>query len=205
MIYPRTRVRRKRLIYSVPQRRIFRSLRHLMNMPNGTATIGSGQPMTYLITFPCYGSHMHGAPEGSVDRNHNHYGSPYAKPNPGLLAAELRLMSQPPYEMDEPRRQVVLEGIIYRCIRHNWSLLAAHIRRNHVHIVLESQEKPEFLMTQLKSGASRHLNDLGFDDPMRKRWARHGSTQRLYSHESVQRAISYVLKGQGEPMSTFRS
>lgn len=52
--------------------------------------------MTYLITFPCYGSHMHGADEGSVDRNHNRYGAPFAKSNARLLAAEVRLMDQPP-------------------------------------------------------------------------------------------------------------
>jgi hypothetical protein len=81
--------------------------------------------MTYLITFPCYGSHMHGADEGSVDRNHNRYGAPFAKSNARLLAAEVRLMDQPPYEMDEPRRQAVLEAIIDRCAREGWPLLGA--------------------------------------------------------------------------------
>ena len=70
---------------------------------------GAVKPVTYLITFPCYGSHMHGAPDGSVDRNHNRYGAPFAKPNPRLLAAQVRLMDQPPYEMDEPQRQAVLQ------------------------------------------------------------------------------------------------
>jgi len=27
--------------------------------------------VTYLITFACYGSHLHGDESGSVDRNHN--------------------------------------------------------------------------------------------------------------------------------------
>jgi hypothetical protein len=159
--------------------------------------------MTYFITFPCYGAHMHGAPEGSVDRNHNRYGAPLAKSNPGLMAAELRLMDQPPYQMDETRRQAVLAGIIDRCHRHDWSLLAVHVRANHVHIVIEGQEKPEFIMTQLKCAASRHLNNLGFDQPTRKRWARHGSTRRLLGRESIQGAIRYVLDGQGEAMSIF--
>lgn len=119
------------------------------------------------------------------------------------MAFELRLMDQPPYQMDEPRRQAVLEGIVDRCNRHDWSLLAAHVRSNHVHIILEGQDKPEFMMTELKCGSSRRLNDLGFDHPIRKRWARHGSTRRLLSHESVLGAISYVLEGQGEAMSTF--
>ena len=32
--------------------------------------------MTYLITFACYGAHLHGNETGSVDRHHNRYGSP---------------------------------------------------------------------------------------------------------------------------------
>jgi hypothetical protein len=160
--------------------------------------------MTYFITFPCYGTHMHGALEGSVDRNHNRYGAPFAQSNPRLMAAELHLMDQPPYQMDEPRRQAALAGIVDRCVRHHWNLLAAHVRANHAHIIVEGQEKPEFMMTQLKCAASRRLNDLGLDRPNRKRWARHGSTRHLFSRESIQRAIRYVLEGQGDAMSTFR-
>jgi hypothetical protein len=37
--------------------------------------------------------------------------------NPRLLAAELRLMDQLPYELDQPRREAALEGIIDRCAR----------------------------------------------------------------------------------------
>ena len=160
--------------------------------------------MTYLITFPCYGSHLHGA-EGSVDRNHNHYGAPFPQANPRLVAAELRLMNQPLYTMDEPRRQTVLEAITVRCKQSNWSLIAAHVRENHVHVVIQAQEKPEFVMTQLKSAASRRLNDRGFDDRTRKRWARHGSTRSLFGQDSVQSAIRYVLEGQGRPMTSFRA
>jgi hypothetical protein len=58
-------------------------------------------------------------------------------------------------------------------------------------------------MTQLKSAASRRVNILGFDHPLRKRWARHGSTRRLFNDESVRRAISYVVEEQGQPMAVF--
>ena len=80
--------------------------------------------------------------------------------------------------MDEPRRQAVLEGIAGRCTRHDWQLLAAHVRSNHVHAIVQAADAPEFLMTELKCGSSRRLNELGFDHPTRKRWARHGSTRR---------------------------
>jgi hypothetical protein len=35
---------------------------------------------------------MHGAAQGSVDRNHNGYGGPLAQPNPQRLLAELEQM-----------------------------------------------------------------------------------------------------------------
>jgi REP element-mobilizing transposase RayT len=161
--------------------------------------------MTYLITFSCYGSHTHGADEGSVDLNHNHYGAPLVQPNPRRLTAELNLMDQLPYQLNRPRRQAVLEAIVNRCTQSDWNLRAAHVRQNHVHIIVDSHQTPEFVMTQLKSAASRRLNHLGFDDRTRKRWSRHGSTRMLWGHESVQKAIRYVLNSQGDPMSTFPS
>jgi REP element-mobilizing transposase RayT len=160
--------------------------------------------MTYLITFSCYGAHMHGADEGSVDRSHNLYGAPPAKPNPRRHAAELRLMDQAPYELDQPRREAVLEALIHRCKREGWGLLAAHVRTNHVHIVIRAEYSPEYVMTQLKSAVSRRLNELGFDDKARKRWARHGSTRTLFNQASVNEAIRYVLERQGALMSTYR-
>jgi hypothetical protein len=102
--------------------------------------------VTYFITFACYGAHMHGAEEGSVDRSHNHYGAPLAKPNSRRHAAEVGLMDQAPYEMDEPRRHAVLEAVIHRCKRKEWPLLAAHVRTNHVHLIVQSENTPEFVM-----------------------------------------------------------
>jgi REP element-mobilizing transposase RayT len=74
---------------------------------------------------------------------------------------------------------------------------------NHVHAVVQSETSPERVMNDLKSFASRRLNELGFDDPNRKRWARHGSTRRLWKRESVFAAIIYVIEKQGEKMATY--
>ncbi len=82
---------------------------------------------------------MHGADEGSVDRSHNLYGAPLPKPSPRRHATELRLMDQAPYEMNEPRREAVLEALIHRCIQSDWGLLAAHVRTNHVHVIVPSE------------------------------------------------------------------
>jgi hypothetical protein len=72
-------------------------------------------------------------------------------------------------------------------------------------MVVQGEQSSEFIMAQLRSAASRRLNDVGFEDRTRKRWARHGSTRTLFDGEAVENAIRYVIEGQGEIMSTFRS
>jgi REP element-mobilizing transposase RayT len=114
-------------------------------------------------------------------------------------------MEQRAYQLDDPRRQSVLEAILERSRDRGWQVLAAHVRSNHVHAVVEGDDEPELMMTQLKSAASRRLNELGLDDSTTKRWARHGSTRRLWDRDSVLNAIGYVIDGQGEPMSTFEA
>jgi REP element-mobilizing transposase RayT len=116
---------------------------------------------------------------------------------------ERQIMDQPPYGLDTTRREIVADSMLERCTERHWRLLAAHVRTNHVHIVVEAEARPERVMNDLKSYASRCLNRLGLDVPGRKRWARHGSTRWLWKPENVSAAIHYVVDGQGEPMAVF--
>ena len=102
--------------------------------------------MIYLITFACYGAHLHGDESGSVDRKHNLPGGRMLGAEPTRLAAEAHLMTQPTYPMDQPRREVVLASIVERCAERGWSLLAAHVRENHVHVVVGAEIAPERIM-----------------------------------------------------------
>ena len=95
--------------------------------------------------------------------------------DPRRVSAERQLMDQPPYGLDKSRRETVLAALLERCAERNGSLLAAHARTNHVHIVVEAEARPERVMNDLKSYAGRCLNCQGLDEPARKRWARHGS------------------------------
>jgi REP element-mobilizing transposase RayT len=114
-------------------------------------------------------------------------------------------MDQPPYSMDRSRREAVLAALVERCTDRRWSLLAAHVRTNHVHIVVEAEVRPERIMNDLKSYASRCLNRLGLDDPAPKRWTRHGSTRWLWKVQNVSAAIRYVVDQQGDPMAVFEA
>ena len=83
--------------------------------------------MTYLITFACYGCHLHGDESGSVDRGHNLPGGRVIEADPKRVSAERQLMDQPPYGMDTSRREAVLASLLERCSERHWSLLAAHV------------------------------------------------------------------------------
>ena len=67
--------------------------------------------MTYLITFACYGCHVRGSDSGSVDREHNVRGTPLLAVNSTRVAAEGKRMDQAPHNMDQIRRDAVLEVI----------------------------------------------------------------------------------------------
>jgi REP element-mobilizing transposase RayT len=64
-------------------------------------------------------------------------------------------MDQRAYSMDSMRREAVLASLLDHCSHRNWTVLAAHVRSSHVHIVVESEARPEPIMNDLKSYASR--------------------------------------------------
>ena len=71
--------------------------------------------MTNLITFACYGCHLHGEERGSVDCDHNLYGTPIVATNSARAAKEISRMAQLPYSMGELQRSVVLDAIQEVC------------------------------------------------------------------------------------------
>jgi REP element-mobilizing transposase RayT len=115
-------------------------------------------------------------------------------------------MNQHPYALDGIRRSITMTAIQNVCTARAWLLLAAHVRTNHVHVVIESNAQPETVMSTLKSSASRALNELGIDgQEERRRWARHGSTRYIWTKEQLSAAIRYVVSGQGEPLSVYEA
>ncbi|MBI4465797.1 MAG: hypothetical protein HY647_13920, partial [Acidobacteria bacterium] len=79
-------------------------------------------PLAYLITFTCYGTRLHGNAYGSVDREHNTYGTPFLPPDKARLLAEEKSLMQAPYELDCRRRELVLAAVREICSHRRWSL-----------------------------------------------------------------------------------
>ena len=103
-----------------------------------------------------------------MDRNHNVPGSRLAEANPQRVAAMRQQMDQPAYFLDKDRRATVLDTLQEVCVYRGWNLWAAHVRANHVHVIVEADVRPEKVVNAFKSYASRRLNRLGIDGPDRK-------------------------------------
>jgi REP element-mobilizing transposase RayT len=153
----------------------------------------------YLITWCCYGSHIPG--EGRiVSRRNNLVGAP-TEPECRIRASAARkAMTSESFQLDPKQREIVLRAIMEGCRHRSWILLAAHVRTNHIHVVVNGEIAPERLMNALKSYASGALN---LECPVDRRWARHGSTLYLWTRHEVTSAIRYVVSKQGEPMALF--
>ena len=161
--------------------------------------------IAYFITFTTYGTWLHGDGRGSVDRNNNIPGELLLPADDGLHSARASLMRQPAYRMGAEERATVLAAIRQHAEFRKWGLLAAHVRSNHVHIVVAGDAKPERMMNEFKAYATRALNRLQPGDESRIRWTRHGSTRWLNTEDSVRRAIEYTVFEQGEPMAVYQS
>lgn len=112
-------------------------------------------------------------------------------------------MKQEPYLLDAVRREVVLTSLQQVCLHRDWTLLAAHVRTNHVHVVVAAHPSAEHVMNAFKAYASRALNGMALDTAERRHWARHGSTRHLWTRQAVSAAVHYVVSEQGDPMAFF--
>ena len=158
-------------------------------------------PSAYLITFACYGARIYGDPDGSVDRYHNLWQTPILDATPRRARFERRLLRDDPVNLGAAERQLVLEAIQQHAAHRGWKLHAAHVRSNHVHVVVKTDLAPETAMVQLKAYASRALNQSGWR--RRKHWGYHGSTRYLWDPGHVDAAVGYVVSQQGPPMAVF--
>ena len=156
-------------------------------------------PLAYLITFRCYGTWLHGDERGSMDRRKYHvYGTPDLPPNKKLMEDERNALKNPPFILNRSQRAVVDEAIRKVCEHRAYVLHAINVRTNHVHSVVTASCKPEHVMDSFKAYATRQLRKSGLLGQDVKPWARHGSTPYLWTEEHLQKAIEYVVDGQGD-------
>jgi REP element-mobilizing transposase RayT len=160
-------------------------------------------PPAYLITFRCYGTWLHGDERGSVDRYHNRYGTLFIPPNEQWRLHNEHLLKHPPVELDAERRAAVDAAVRETCEKRNWLLRAINVRTNHAHIVVTAGCKPEAVLSAFKANATRKTREGKRWRHERSPWADHGSRRYLWTKRHVERAIDYVINGQGDELPNF--
>lgn len=160
-------------------------------------------PLAYFITFTTYGTWLHGKNRQSVDRLNNVVGLPFSRPNENREKARLAQLQQNPYQLDDSKRQIVLETILEVAQFRNWTIWAIHVRSNHVHVVITASIAPEKVMSDLKAYCSRRIRERTDEQSDRNRWTRHGSTIWINDEKGLLKVIEYVLDCQGEPMNRY--
>ena len=161
-------------------------------------------PLGYLITFRSYGSWLHGDERGSIDRFHNQYKSPYLPPSQRRRELNDRKLKSRPGLLNAAQRRSVEKAIREVCLYRGWILHALSVRTNHVHTVVAiGTLKPERALNAFKAYATRRMRADGNWKRSHSPWADKGSKRWLWNERSLQRAIDYVINGQGEELPDF--
>jgi REP element-mobilizing transposase RayT len=166
-------------------------------------TFSEGHPLAYLLTFSCYGTHLHGDAGGSTDRVHNVFGTPFIPASKNRERANRFGLSQSPLNLDVRGRRLVLDSIQKASSEKGWDLIAAHVRSGHVHTVVGGDCAPERMLRTFKYRASRKLAQSAYTVSGRKVWTRGGSKRYLWTPQQVAAAVNYVVLCQGEVMAVY--
>jgi len=160
-------------------------------------------PLAYLITFRCYGTWLHGDQRRSMNRKQNVYGTPRIEPRPRLEEAEAKQLKHPPVTLNARQRRVVEGAVREVCLHRKYLLRGINVRTNHVHTVVTAMRDPEPMLDTFKSYSTRALRRAGLLSRQVTPWARHGSTIYLWKERDVEKAMEYVMLGQGDEPPPF--
>ena len=151
-----------------------------------------------------HGTWLHGDERGSVDRFHNQYRAPYIPPNECWRQHNAQALKCEPVSLNAAQRQCVEMAIRETCNFRTWLVHALSVRTNHVHVVVAlGTARPEQALSAFKANATRQLRQDGHWRRPQTPWSDKGSKRYLWNERSLERAIEYVVNGQGEKVPEF--
>ena len=156
-------------------------------------------PLAYLITVRTHGTWLHGDDRFSVDRHgFNVYGRPRRAANANLENSMRKNMRGRAIVLNDTQRATVKQAVNEVCENRDYYLWAVNVRTNHFHAVVSAQSKPEPIANAFKSYSTRKLRERNLIPRGITVWARGRSRRYLWRLKHVNRAIDYVLYGQGD-------
>ena len=148
-------------------------------------------PLAFFFTVSNYGVWLPGDSRGWIEYKHG-----WQLPDPiRELEAKAR-MTETSVILNETSRNLVEAQIAETCKFRNWILHAANCRSNHMHFVISKyQVAPKIIRSTVKAWCTRRLKEK-IDDSRENWWAERGSIRWIFTEESLERVILYVLQGQ---------
>lgn len=150
-----------------------------------------------FLTWTTYGTWLPGDARGSIARGSAGRAG-IVGASPALERANQASLKHEPTTLDPRQREVVGESIRAVCDHRGWTLHAANVRSNHVHVVVSKTKPPDAGLADLKAWCARALRSHGLVDPDLCIWTKHGSTRHLHTHASLAAAVDYVMRFQDE-------
>ena len=161
------------------------------------------EPIAYLITFRTYGTWLHGDVRGSIDRYHNKFNGPRAVSSCERRDIHEARLKSPPFLLNACSRSIVEAAIREVCSFREWSLIAVHVRTNHVHVISSGTSGGRKMLNDFKSYSTRKLRESGRWVYQHSPWVDKGSCRSLWTEAHVGAAANYVINGQGGPLPEF--
>ena len=158
------------------------------------------RPLAYFITFTTYGTWLHGDKRGSVIVRNGM--SEKLDECLCLYDYQQRELKHPKVLLSQRHRQIVLDTILKHCSMRRWRLFAAHVRTNHVHVLVSTATADiQKVARELKAWATRKLREDGCE--WSRIWTDGGSTRYIYSIEKLNEKVKYVVFEQGDMMEHY--
>lgn len=155
-------------------------------------------PLGFLITFRTYGTWLHGDERGSIDRYHNNFRGPRVPKNPVMERQHAAKLKSEPFLMNAKARSVVEAAIREVCEFRVWRLYAIHIRTNHGHVVIPSNNiVPDRALRDFKAYSTRALRNVGLWLHDHSPWVDGGSKRYIWTPEGISNTCDYVVNRQG--------
>ena len=151
----------------------------------------NSDPLAFFITISTYGVWLPGDERGWVEHNKG-----WQLPNPIRELEAKALMTESSVILNDVSRKLVEAQISETCAFRKWNLHAVNCRSNHMHFVLSGCEvNPKSIRSSVKAWCTRRLKKE--IDPLRTNWwAERGSIRWVFTEDSLERVILYVLDGQ---------
>jgi len=161
-------------------------------------------PLAHLITFRTYGTWLHGDKRGSVNRFRNIYGTRRLPADKNWIKVNSERLKREIVILNAAQRTSVEKAIKETCQKRGWILLAINVRTNHVHVVVATGgNHSAAALNALKANATRVMREDSCWLEASSPWVDKGSRRNLWNQRSVERAINYVLYGQGDDLPDF--